>query len=75
MWCPPFANYHFQMGVAVMGFAEDFGLRNLKELKEFYKKSLIQPPNGVLSICKLPFPNGSHCTVMGFAKHFGHSLS
>ena len=25
MGCSPFANYHFQMGVTVMGFAEDFG--------------------------------------------------
>ena len=25
MWCIPFANFHFQMGVTVMGFAEDFG--------------------------------------------------
>ena len=26
MGCSLFANYHFQMGVTVMGFAEDFGL-------------------------------------------------
>ena len=26
MGCFPFANYHFQMGVTAMGFAEDFGL-------------------------------------------------
>ena len=26
MGCFPFANFHFQMGVTVMGFAEDFGL-------------------------------------------------
>ena len=25
MGCFPFANYHFQMGVTAMGFAEDFG--------------------------------------------------
>ena len=25
MGCFPFTNYHFQMGVTVMGFAEDFG--------------------------------------------------
>ena len=28
--------------------------------KNFFKKSPIQPPNGVLSICKLPFSNGSY---------------
>ena len=28
--------------------------------KKFFKKNPIQPPNGVLSICKLPFPNGSY---------------
>ena len=26
MGCFPFTNYHFQTGVTVMGFAEDFGL-------------------------------------------------
>ena len=26
MGCSLFANYHFQMGVTAMGFAEDFGL-------------------------------------------------
>ena len=26
MGCSLFSNYHFQMGVTVMGFAEDFGL-------------------------------------------------
>ena len=26
MGCLSFSNYHFQMGVTVMGFAEDFGL-------------------------------------------------
>ena len=29
--------------------------------KNFFKKSPIQPSNGVLSICKLPFLNGSYC--------------
>ena len=28
--------------------------------KKFFKKSLIQSPNGVQPICKLPFPNGSY---------------
>ena len=28
--------------------------------KKFFKKSPIQPPNGVLLIFKLPFPNGSY---------------
>ena len=28
--------------------------------KKFFKKSLIQPPNGVFFIFKLPFPNGSY---------------
>ena len=28
--------------------------------KKFSKKSPLLPPNGVLSICKLPFPNGSY---------------
>ena len=28
--------------------------------KKFLKKSPIQHPNGVLPICKLPFPNGSY---------------
>ena len=32
----------------------------LKFEKKFFKKSPIQPSNGVLSICKLPFPNGSY---------------
>ena len=27
MGCSLFANYHFQMGVTVKGFAEDFGLK------------------------------------------------
>ena len=27
--------------------------------KKFFKKSPIQPPNGVLSVCKQLFPNGS----------------
>ena len=27
MGCAPFANHHFQMGVTVMGFAEDLGHR------------------------------------------------
>ena len=28
MVCFPFTNYHFQMGVTVMGFAEDFGAQS-----------------------------------------------
>jgi len=28
--------------------------------KNFFKKSPTQPPNWVLPICKLPFPNGSY---------------
>ena len=28
--------------------------------KKFFKKSLMQPPNGAQPICKLPFPNGSY---------------
>ena len=28
--------------------------------RKFFKKSPVQPPNGVLLIFKLPFPNGSY---------------
>ena len=37
---------------------------------EYFKKNPIQPPNGVLLICKLPMG----VTVMGLAEHFGHFL-
>ena len=30
MGCSPFANFHFQMGVTVMGFAEDSGPSPIK---------------------------------------------
>ena len=33
MGCAPFANLHFQMGVTVMGFAVDLGLKDLDALK------------------------------------------
>ena len=32
MGCFPFANFHFQMGVTVMGFAEDSAHSDLKPL-------------------------------------------
>ena len=40
MGCSLFSNYHFQMGVTVMGFAEDFGLNLL---------TLIPPRGGEIS--------------------------
>ena len=36
MGCNPFANYRFQMGVTVMGFAEHFGL-SLLDLSYLYR--------------------------------------
>ena len=43
-------------------FSAPFGIFyvNQKFEKKFFKKSPIQPPNGVLPICNLPFPNGSY---------------
>ena len=32
MGCSLFSNYHFQMGITVMGFAEDFGQYLSKDL-------------------------------------------
>ena len=38
MGCSPFANSRFQMGVTVMGFAEDFGLCNdMTQIMKFVK--------------------------------------
>ena len=34
MGCFPFANYHFQMGVTVMGFVEHFGQKLVIVLNE-----------------------------------------
>ena len=42
MGCFPFANYHFQMGVTVMGFEEHFG-KNFTGIEE--------------KILKIPFLN------------------
>ena len=39
---------------------ESFMWKRIVENK-FFEKYPIQPPNGVLPICKLPFPNGSYC--------------
>ena len=38
---------------------ESFMFKQKSESK-FFKKNCIQHPNGVLTICKLPFPNGSY---------------
>ena len=44
--------------------------------KKFLKKSPIQHPNGVLPICKLPFPNGSYrngvCRALWAKTSFDH---
>ena len=40
MGCIPFANFHFQMGVTVMGFAEDSGLRVIQEQESDLKHKL-----------------------------------
>ena len=55
-------------------FSAPFGISYVKTeiLKRIFPKKPIQPPNGVLPICKLLFPNRR--TVMGFAEHFGHSI-
>ena len=52
MGCSLFSNYHFQMGVTVMEFAEDFGHSDLKyqvknvsfELKRFLSSSNKEKP-------------------------------
>ena len=38
----------------------EFFMWERKFEKKFFKKSPLQPPNGMLFIFKLPFPNGSH---------------
>ena len=41
-------------------FSAPFGIENGILKKRNFKIYPIQPPNGVLPICKLPFPNGSY---------------
>ena len=45
-------------------FSAPFGIFYVKMeiwIEIFQKMFFTTPPNGVLSICKLPFPNGSYC--------------
>ena len=42
-------------------FSAQFGIFYVRTAKEIFQKSPIQTPNGILSICKLPFPHGNYC--------------
>ena len=66
----PFANWNGICRVLQLQLVQFIKIHFLPHLESFmckrkfenrfFKKNPIQPPNGVLSICKLLFPNGSY---------------
>ena len=59
MGCSLFSNYHFQMGVTVMGFAEDFGLRLSLQVDSHWRSTLI---NLIIILKKIGF-NCNHRVI------------